>query len=92
MIELTLNLPGKGITDCLDLDSGSVVPQPDMNTYMDSQGNYLVAPQMQLTTNGIAIIVPVLPSFRVISRGTLVSPCPQQNNIKAWNEIRRVNW
>ncbi len=88
VIELTLNLPGKGITDCLDLDSGNVVSQPDMNTYRDSQGNFLVAPQEQLTTNGIAIIVPVLQwPIRVISRGTLVSPCPQQNNIKAWNEM-----
>ena len=88
VIELTLNLHGNGITDCLDLDSGNVVPQPDMNTYMDSQGNFLVAPQMQLTTNGIAIIVPIFQSpIRVISRGTLVSPCPQQNNIKAWNEM-----
>ena len=88
VVELTLNLHDNGITDCLDLDSGSVVSQPAINTYRDSQNNYLVAPQTQLTTNGIAIITPTQQSpFTVISRRTLVSPCPQENNNKEWNEM-----
>ncbi|MGA2683902.1 MAG: DUF4019 domain-containing protein [Verrucomicrobiota bacterium] len=86
--ELTLNVNHNGLSDGLNLDSGSVVPLASAET--DSETGFLGS-RLPKNMAGIAILLqtaqhPLQYPLMVIGRAADFAPCPEQNKSREWYE------